>query len=497
MIDIEFIEKINSDKTEDVQEALLLIIDSHVDYSDEELELLTKIIELHLQSNIPILRGLSLRAINKLSTPRGGTEKTTAKKTTEDIPINEPQILSSSGQNNFDSNIRPEKTNRLGIQLCNPSLLIAKISIIIKALVTHKEAKRVFVFACIFIMLVLAYYYAEKSSNILEIVKNRDKNAQPSTEQIISALENPAQINMRNSQGRTVLMETIFNYNNDPKIALLLVKAGADVNAIDEDGYTALMYAASKNEPELTRSLIKAGADVNARASNGQTPLMAAVLYGPETVAVLLESGANLEATDEKGFTPLMIAVEKSREETVKLLVNAGADVNARSKNGATALMKVGRLNFGTASKAISLLEMGADIDAQDNSGRTALISAVWWISTYNYLCKGDSRNYRSYESAIALLGLGADGRIKDKSGKTAFDYLEKEICPDMNDYWLLSESRFKEPVRIELKYKSNRNDKMKFIILIFIILLIPAYIYRIQIFACLNNWMTKTKKAS
>ena len=82
----------------------------------------------------------------------------------------------------------------------------------------------------------------------------------------------------------------------DVKAAL---KAGADVNASDEDGWTALMCAASNNgNPDVVRALIAAGADVNARDEDGLTALMYAAAYNanPSVLNVLIDAGADESA---------------------------------------------------------------------------------------------------------------------------------------------------------------------------------------------------------
>ena len=59
-------------------------------------------------------------------------------------------------------------------------------------------------------------------------------------------------------------------YNKNPKIITALLNAGADVNAMNSFGMTALMAAASGNEnPEVITTLINAGADVNAKGNDG------------------------------------------------------------------------------------------------------------------------------------------------------------------------------------------------------------------------------------
>jgi uncharacterized protein len=55
------------------------------------------------------------------------------------------------------------------------------------------------------------------------------------------------------------------------------ISSGADVNAQDKSGWTALMYVAARNQdPQLITTLLKAGAALNARNRDGTTALMAA-----------------------------------------------------------------------------------------------------------------------------------------------------------------------------------------------------------------------------
>ncbi|MBR1604047.1 MAG: ankyrin repeat domain-containing protein, partial [Synergistaceae bacterium] len=58
----------------------------------------------------------------------------------------------------------------------------------------------------------------------------------------------------------------------NPEVIKLLIDAGADVNARNEDGKTALMAAARYNQnPEVIETLVDVGADVNARNEDGET----------------------------------------------------------------------------------------------------------------------------------------------------------------------------------------------------------------------------------
>jgi ankyrin repeat protein len=72
-----------------------------------------------------------------------------------------------------------------------------------------------------------------------------------------------------------------------------LLNKGADVNAKDKDGKTALMAASEKGHTEIVKTLIDNGANVNAKSKIGSTALMLASLGGhTEIVQLLKKAGA-------------------------------------------------------------------------------------------------------------------------------------------------------------------------------------------------------------
>lgn len=102
--------------------------------------------------------------------------------------------------------------------------------------------------------------------------------------------------------GFTPLIEAVKKKTADEYVVGTLLQNGADVNARDEQGRSVLMLAAMHNpHPAVIFMLVKSGAKVNARTPDtGQTALFFAVRYNssPEVVITLLNNGADQEIED-------------------------------------------------------------------------------------------------------------------------------------------------------------------------------------------------------
>ena len=115
---------------------------------------------------------------------------------------------------------------------------------------------------------------------------------QGSAEKVQAALLKGANPNAKNNGGKTALMMAAA-FNKNPEVLSLLLKAGADVNAKAENGGTALMWAsAHNNNPDAVSVLLKAGADVNAKSNDGKTALDLAQDLGNVEVVKVLEDAA-------------------------------------------------------------------------------------------------------------------------------------------------------------------------------------------------------------
>jgi uncharacterized protein len=155
-----------------------------------------------------------------------------------------------------------------------------------------------------------------------------------------------------------------------------LLKKGANVNAAQVDGMTALHWAAHYGDLATARRLVAAHASVNAANRYGVKPLSLACTTGStDLVALLLQAGADPNTTLPGGETALMTAARTGRVGPVKALLARKADVNAKERGGQTAIMWAAA--EGHSDVVQLLIEAGADFRTPLPSGFTPLFFAV------------------------------------------------------------------------------------------------------------------------
>ncbi len=151
-----------------------------------------------------------------------------------------------------------------------------------------------------------------------------------------------------------------------PDIAEQLLDAGADVNAVDAGGRSALHAAAqfgfehndSLRARRLFDALLKRGADINHADSEGKTPLL--LLLGAQLrpgsacdathigalVPLLLDAGARVEHADQRGVTALHACAMHALLPPARVLLSRGADRNATDAFGRTAAEVARQLGY-------------------------------------------------------------------------------------------------------------------------------------------------------
>ncbi len=132
---------------------------------------------------------------------------------------------------------------------------------------------------------------------------------------------------------------------NQPAILELLIERGADLDAGDRHGMTALHSAAIFNRADMVQRLLARGADPYAMGLGygaiRLTPLHKAAEAGSlEAVEALLDDGVNVNVLTEGAnrVSPLHIAAARGHQGVIRLLADRGAQMNLRDVTGATPL---------------------------------------------------------------------------------------------------------------------------------------------------------------
>lgn len=189
-------------------------------------------------------------------------------------------------------------------------------------------------------------------------------------------LESGADVHAQDSTARTPLM--VAGIYSPASIDLLLAY-GAGINERTSKG-TALLSAARYRgisddsliteedlnaQSNVVAHLLSKGADINARDEEGRTALMVLSMeYRPDRIILpiaetLLRAGAGINARDRTGRTPLMYAVRHKQRATVGYLLAQGADTTAKDNNGTTALDLANQMHFDDIARMLSATPAG------------------------------------------------------------------------------------------------------------------------------------------
>jgi ankyrin repeat protein len=286
-------------------------------------------------------------------------------------------------------------------------------------------------------------------------------------------LSHGADVNARESwHGETALMWAVAQRH--ALAARELIAKGADVNArstvnrwerqqsaeprekwLPLGGLTSLEFAARQGCVDCIPVLLQAGADVNAADQDGITPLLSAIINGHyDSAALLVEKGANPNLADRTGRTPLYSAVdfhtmpasnrpspkeidnELTSLDVARALLAKGADVNVQLKQqqpyrtkldrgddtmlttGTTPLLRAAKAGDTAAMKI--LLEKGADPKLSTRAGINPLMAAAG-LGTREEDTTGRRKTQAEAIDAIKLcLAAGLDVNAVDSRGQTA-----------------------------------------------------------------------------
>ena len=149
-------------------------------------------------------------------------------------------------------------------------------------------------------------------------------------------IDKGADVNARDKGGRTALMEAALEGHFE--LAKLLIDKGADVYAKQKSGWTALMSAAASGDLAMVKLLLEKGAHINAKSGTPYCPFILQAVRPRDSHESHYSTVESYLAESENGWTALMSATAEGHVEVVRLLLEKYANVNARTDNGATAL---------------------------------------------------------------------------------------------------------------------------------------------------------------
>ncbi|KAL4738942.1 ankyrin repeat-containing domain protein [Aspergillus similis] len=268
-------------------------------------------------------------------------------------------------------------------------------------------------------------------------------------------LEAGCDINAADQQGWTVLH---FCLRDRLRLAEFLVDQGADPNAKTHDGSTPMhLFWDLPNQPDTLEALIGHGALLDtARTSDGLTPLH---LYAKHNMlgdlSLLRPYVSDWGLTDSNGNTLLHAAVQSLsvREVTLQELLKLGLNPNQRNNNGCTPLHLLGMAADGLNDVLDILCAAGADLEARDHKGRTPLARVMSPQARYNYtevlpifIARGANLNTQDYSGNSVLhytvrpyhfdfdhfqtlLSLGADPELPNYNGDTVLHRLAANLA--------------------------------------------------------------------
>ena len=146
-----------------------------------------------------------------------------------------------------------------------------------------------------------------------------------------------------------------------------------DINATDDAGATALVYAARAGYVGTIKTLLKHGASATKEGYGGLAPLHHALIHLREPAChLLLEAGgADPNQADGGGHTALHHAAQVGALNVLVALLERGGDADKKSTAGTTPLHIAAQT--GADPIALKLLEAGAAVDPKDGAGRTPL----------------------------------------------------------------------------------------------------------------------------
>ena len=224
--------------------------------------------------------------------------------------------------------------------------------------------------------------------------------------------------------------------DGDAQAILSSVRGGAEVDAQDEEGDTALNLACYQGYLDCVRLLLGLGARAEIHGKHGMTGMLWAAQQGHLAVVQMLlaSPGVSLDTRNYNGESALMWAAYRGHVHVAAHLASCGALVDAVSKNGSSALISASYRGHGPTVEF--LLQRGARVNQQNAMGWTGDALSTTCLTLYlcsaTFVSPTHARLFPPHAPALmcacrndhlavaeTLVQAGAHVGIRDGNGKT------------------------------------------------------------------------------
>ncbi|GMF29564.1 unnamed protein product [Phytophthora lilii] len=170
--------------------------------------------------------------------------------------------------------------------------------------------------------------------------------------------------------------------NHTLSVVKLLLRHGANTEARDQDGKTALLLATNDELFEVAKLLLEHGARLDAQDSAGRSPLHACLRSSPEqsvlVTNLVISRGAPIDLPDNAGETPLTIVVRRGDITALQLLLNHHSLVATPARQDFSGAVLLQAAELGVVDVVRFLLDgKYTSIDVVNARGETALHLAI------------------------------------------------------------------------------------------------------------------------
>lgn len=254
------------------------------------------------------------------------------------------------------------------------------------------------------------YFFNTWDHVLYDSIVNNDKKA------FDTALKNKIDINIRHEHDFTALIIACKKQNLE-MVKKILSYENCKVEIFDEEGRTAMTYAAIGGDLEIVKLLVKYKANYKIGDNSGTTPIIYASEHGHwQVVEYLVSLGVDITRRNRNGLNALIVAFnnyngKQGRFKVIEVLVNATPDLDAVLVSGWTLLIKACYKGYDDLVRHLIVKGANVNVVVKDN-GFSPLIAAAQngWIEVVDILLKNGADPFMQLKDGSTALVAASHG---------------------------------------------------------------------------------------